>query len=109
METSNKTPISVVEDANHHDRIVSTSKGLELSKAEAGTSIVDTEETQLERWNEPRANAYRYFATLFAFIIMGMNDAAYGVGYPDFICCLPLLLLKSTSICQAYGMIDFKG
>jgi hypothetical protein len=33
----------------------------------------------LERWNEPRINMYRYFTTLYSFIIMGMNDAATGV------------------------------
>jgi hypothetical protein len=33
----------------------------------------------VERWNHPKANIYRTFATLFAFMIMGANDAAYGV------------------------------
>lgn len=33
----------------------------------------------VERWNNPKANIYRTAATLFAFIIMGANDAAYGV------------------------------
>lgn len=33
----------------------------------------------VERWNHPKANMYRTFATLFAFLIMGANDAAYGV------------------------------
>lgn len=33
----------------------------------------------LERWNKPRINLYRYLAALYSFIIMGMNDAAYGV------------------------------
>lgn len=32
-----------------------------------------------ERWNHPKANVSRTFAVLFAFIIMGANDAAYGV------------------------------
>ena len=35
--------------------------------------------TQLERWNHPRINMYRYLTTLLCFINMGMNDAAYGV------------------------------
>ncbi|TVY16730.1 hypothetical protein LARI1_G004638 [Lachnellula arida] len=34
----------------------------------------------LEKWNRPRINIYRYLATLYSFVIMGMNDAAYGVG-----------------------------
>jgi hypothetical protein len=33
----------------------------------------------VERWNHPDVNIYRTFATLFAFMIMGANDAAYGV------------------------------
>lgn len=38
----------------------------------------------LEKWNDPKINTYRYFATLFSFTIMGMNDGAYGVSltYP---------------------------
>ncbi|KAJ4341916.1 hypothetical protein N0V95_007101 [Ascochyta clinopodiicola] len=35
-----------------------------------------------ERWNYPKANIYRTFATLFAFMIMGANDAAYGAIIP---------------------------
>lgn len=34
---------------------------------------------KLEIWNKPVINMYRYLATLYTFIIMGMNDAAYGV------------------------------
>lgn len=41
-----------------------------------------TSSSPLERWNEPRGNIYRYFATLYSFIIMGMNDAATGVSIP---------------------------
>jgi hypothetical protein len=33
----------------------------------------------LEKWNDPIVNIYRIFATFWAFIIMGANDAAYGV------------------------------
>ena len=32
-----------------------------------------------ERWNHPKANVSRTLAVLFAFTIMGANDAAYGV------------------------------
>jgi hypothetical protein len=40
--------------------------------------------SRLEQWNEPRINAYRFFATLYSFIIMGMNDAASGVRAHDY-------------------------
>lgn len=33
----------------------------------------------VERWNHPHINVQRTLATFFAFIIMGANDAAYGV------------------------------
>ena len=33
----------------------------------------------LEKWNEPSVNINRLFATFWAFVIMGANDAAYGV------------------------------
>ncbi|XPS78310.1 hypothetical protein M3J07_010329 [Ascochyta lentis] len=36
----------------------------------------------VERWNSPKANIYRTAATLFAFVIMGANDAAYGAIIP---------------------------
>ena len=32
-----------------------------------------------ERWSHPKANTFRTLAVLFAFTIMGANDAAYGV------------------------------
>lgn len=40
-----------------------------------------TETSELEMWNKPRINMYRYFTTLYTFVIMGMNDAAYGVSF----------------------------
>jgi hypothetical protein len=40
-------------------------------------------EIELEIWNKPRINMWRYFATLYTFVIMGMNDAAYGVSLVD--------------------------
>jgi len=35
--------------------------------------------SDLEQWNKPRINTYRYLAAIYSFIVMGMNDAAYGV------------------------------
>jgi hypothetical protein len=35
-----------------------------------------------ERWNHPRSNICRTGATMFAFMIAGANDGAYGVGSP---------------------------
>lgn len=33
----------------------------------------------LEKWNQPRINIYRSFSTFWSFLVMGANDAAYGV------------------------------
>ena len=37
----------------------------------------------VSKWNHPRINVYRTFSTFFSFLIMGANDAAYGVGAPN--------------------------
>jgi hypothetical protein len=39
----------------------------------------DTGTTSREQWNKPMINTYRYLAAIYSFIVMGMNDAAYGV------------------------------
>src|SRR3954452_8298691 len=31
----------------------------------------------LQSWNQPRSNKWRVFATLFAFIIFGLNDSVW--------------------------------
>ena len=36
---------------------------------------------QLQKWNNPRSNISRTFATFLTFAIMGATDAAYGVCY----------------------------
>jgi hypothetical protein len=33
----------------------------------------------LQRWNFPRINMWRVFATFWSFLIVGMNDGSYGV------------------------------
>ncbi|KAK7398038.1 hypothetical protein QQX98_012588 [Neonectria punicea] len=33
---------------------------------------------RLERWNSPRINSYRFYASNFSLLIMGMNDACIG-------------------------------
>lgn len=34
---------------------------------------------ETERWNYPRSNVFKIMATFWSFLVMGMNDAAYGV------------------------------
>ncbi|KAJ9298368.1 hypothetical protein DTO271D3_2805 [Paecilomyces variotii] len=33
---------------------------------------------QVERWNAPRSNVWKTLATFWSFLVMGMNDSAYG-------------------------------
>lgn len=40
--------------------------------------IPPTAVAALEKWNSPRSNIYRTFATFWSFFVMGANDAAYG-------------------------------
>ena len=35
----------------------------------------------MEKWNEPRINVSRTLATFWSFLVMGANDAAYGVSF----------------------------
>ena len=41
-----------------------------------------TEEAQLQKWNFPRINMFRCFATFWSFICLGANDGAYGALIP---------------------------
>lgn len=35
--------------------------------------------TEMERWNQSRSNVLKTLATFWSFLVMGANDAAYGV------------------------------
>ncbi|PQE15300.1 Major facilitator superfamily domain general substrate transporter protein [Rutstroemia sp. NJR-2017a BVV2] len=61
--------------------LASIENGLEVGNKleEPPIHRVATEPITLERWNEPRINLYRYLSALYSFIVLGMNDAAYGI------------------------------
>jgi hypothetical protein len=42
-------------------------------------SPTTTPAEKLERWNTPRLNLWRTLAAFWSFVVMGSNDAAYGV------------------------------
>ncbi|KAI8211241.1 Bypass of stop codon protein 6 [Colletotrichum sp. SAR 10_76] len=61
-----------------------------LSRTPSSLSLMETDEKrqpswshehepELEKWNGTRTNAFRYVATLYSFIVMGMNDGAVGI------------------------------
>lgn len=68
--------------------VVQESHGASLIALEAlphgqqpDSSAVPSEEVfpRLEKWNQNRLNVQRTFATFWCFMVMGANDAAYGV------------------------------
>lgn len=48
-----------------------------VSDAHAASAVASTE--RAERWNDPSGNMARVAATFLTFLVMGANDAAYGV------------------------------
>jgi hypothetical protein len=74
---STTSPVGVEHDAK---KIVSIAT--EDAKEQLDCSVSSPSPPPLDKWNEPRGNMYRYFATIYSFIIMGMNDAASGVSVP---------------------------
>lgn len=67
---------------------------------EADLSTDSPDSSTLERWNESRINVYRYFATLYCFMLMGMNDAATGVSIPHKTYRPPNMFLGTDPICK---------
>ncbi len=74
MTASNETNLTVKEE--DEKKVSAANLG-----AKSGETVEDSpnETNKLEQWNHPRINLYRYLTTLFCLILMGMNDAAYGV------------------------------
>lgn len=67
-----KTPVNFSSEATHEAK-----SPVDDTKEQVEAPIIENDER--EQWNNPRINMYRYLSTIFAFIVMGMNDAAYGV------------------------------
>lgn len=51
----------------------------EEAAAAGDTPLVDTKQ---QRWNESRTNMFRYFTTIYNFILLGMSDAVIGALLP---------------------------
>ncbi len=52
---------------------------------ESGTPPCPPPVQELERWNETGVNVFRFFSTLYCFILMGMTDGAVGVCLASFL------------------------
>ncbi|EFW98743.1 tRNA wybutosine-synthesizing protein [Grosmannia clavigera kw1407] len=74
--------IDISEKSSSHAQLafsaVSTSKDEEAHLPDPESR----EEKPLQRWNDPKLNMFRYFSTLYSFVVMGMNDAAVGALIP---------------------------
>ncbi len=73
--------LQIVEDRFVSQSIEEPSNNIEDSKEHVEAHV--NEIGSLEKWNSPTINIYRYLAALFSFIILGMNDAAFGVCLPQ--------------------------
>ena len=60
------------------------------NKGNADSCTTELESLPQQRWNHPRVNMWRTFGTFLGFLIMGLNDGAYGVW---------LLTLSATNGC----------
>lgn len=67
-------PHRLIQGHQGQDDYISTSGGLEGSAVPPEHAV-----SALPTWNQNKANVFKTFSTFSAFIIMGANDAAYGV------------------------------
>lgn len=75
-----KTTTSSASASNaHRESIPEREPDLETLSAESQHQPPAVVAHALERWNEPSVNVSRLVATFWSFVIMGANDAAYGV------------------------------
>lgn len=54
-------------------------EALPHGQSDTGSPLGPESFPRLEKWNQPRVNIHRTFATFWSFLVMGANDAAYGV------------------------------
>jgi hypothetical protein len=74
-------PADTVELRDPHGSLGGDSIENDHSSASRGLdgSDVPLQHAVLPAWNQNRANSFKTLSTFVAFIIMGANDAAYGV------------------------------
>lgn len=72
------TSSCVVQEQSHDANITLEALPRDPSATESLTGDSDGFRA-LEKWNQPRINIYRSFSTFWSFLVMGANDAAYGV------------------------------
>lgn len=91
MSTSTETKTHLPENTSDielknvsRDPVRLSEEGRKLSDLDNIRNDVNVPEDAVEalqKWNEPRINMWRVFATYFSFFVFGMNDGAYGVSF----------------------------
>ncbi|KAI1008249.1 hypothetical protein LB504_001593 [Fusarium proliferatum] len=80
---SKSCQIEQSQQRNHDDDLEEKLGSVEaVQQPETRTNDSGESINELEHWNNPRVNLYRYYATNFSFLIMGMNDASLGALLP---------------------------
>ncbi|OAA59676.1 tRNA wybutosine-synthesizing protein [Niveomyces insectorum RCEF 264] len=79
---SRHSAVSVFGDDNGRDGVSGDEEACRPAAGTTTTTPPPPPEAPLQRWNESRTNVFRFFVTLFSFVIMGMNDAAVGALIP---------------------------
>ena len=79
-EVQEKTPKASI-NTSVEKSIQIPESGMDEKVGERDLENPASEPESQELWNRPRINFFRYLAAIYAFIIMGMNDAAYGVSF----------------------------
>lgn len=80
--TVEKATLNQLDNHNNPDpeKPTLTDNATDEEAAAAGdTPLVDTKQ---QRWNESRTNMFRYFTTIYNFILLGMSDAVIGALLP---------------------------
>lgn len=76
-ESHTMATIRVIQKTRDSNLIVL--EALPHSQSDTGSPLGPEGFPLLEKWNQPRINIHRTFATFWSFLVMGANDAAYGV------------------------------
>lgn len=79
-ESHTMATIRVIQKTRDSNLIVL--EALPHSQSDTGSPLGPEGFPLLEKWNQPRINIHRTFATFWSFLVMGANDAAYGALIP---------------------------
>lgn len=101
VELQLQTPAATKQTGSFHDRVTRA----DLFSGD-GQRLVDECATPddtppsgavsaLQRWNNPRGNMFRIGACFWCFLVMGANDAAYGVSASHYISYRNMLTVNS--------------